>query len=483
MESVSQVSPSPSSDRTTALASRLDQIGDPAWMRPTLERAIERLTGQPCRVNHSHVGYCKIKPHREIQVSLTAHLAGVHSADEPGQHFSMSFYPSQETGYEKFCEATRTPPSNFVTQRLEQSGYLLPAVYLPESAVIVRVFPVDEGLPELGRITTPESLLPLLAPDSADEPTALAGRFNYHVLHYKPGRSCTLHYRLNGTSSPNRETVGKIYRDHRGERCHGLLETSWQVAQQRGTWRAARPVGYEPRWNFVLQEMIAGRQFRHLFRELTPDDATTQQLAEVSRYLAAVAHALHDMQTATVQLPATAMLDFHKLLASQQNNLNHLSRTHTDLAKEIKRIRQELVRVEAASPPAEPVFCHGDFAHGNVLIDVDNNQAPVGIIDFDRAGLAEPAYDVAYFLTHLWSFGVRHPKRQPHIGPLCEFFRQAYLEIAPQVTLNRLALYEAFDFSAYVLRNFRKQSHQENWRAWARLQIEAAWQRLEVAAA
>jgi hypothetical protein len=66
--------------------------------------------------------------------------------------------------------------------------------------------------------------------------------------------------------------------------------------------------------------------------------------------------------------------------------------------------------------------------------------------------------------------------------PLCDHFRQAYLELAPDVSPRRLALYEALDLSAYVLRNFRKQSHQARWLKWATGQIESAWERLAHAA-
>ena len=55
-------------------------------------------------------------------------------------------------------------------------------------------------------------------------------------------------------------------------------------------------------------------------------------------------------------------------------------------------------------------------------------------------------------------------------------------ELRPEVCSRRLALYEALDFAAYVLRNFRKQSHQANWLGWAEGQVAAAWTRLEEAA-
>jgi hypothetical protein len=70
----------------------------------------------------------------------------------------------------------------------------------------------------------------------------------------------------------------------------------------------------------------------------------------------------------------------------------------------------------------------------------------------------------------------------PHVAVLAERFRAAFLALAPEVSAERLALYEALDFAAYVLRNFRKQSHQTKWLAWATGQVAAAWDRLGVAA-
>ena len=107
-------------------------------------------------------------------------------------------------------------------------------------------------------------------------------------------------------------------------------------------------------------------------------------------------------------------------------NLGYLGHWHPELAAEIAHIRHELRSWEQELPATPLTFAHCDFAHGNVLI----SERGVGIIDLDLAGQAEPAYDVAYFLTHLWSIGIRHPERQAHIARLCECFRNAYLDLA-----------------------------------------------------
>ena len=66
---------------------------------------------------------------------------------------------------------------------------------------------------------------------------------------------------------------------------------------------------------------------------------------------------------------------------------------------------------------------------------------------------------------------------------ISDLFRQACFEVVPEVSSRRLALYEALDLSAYVLRSFRKRSHQTEWLGWAKGQIASAWERLDHAAA
>jgi len=64
------------------------------------------------------------------------------------------------------------------------------------------------------------------------------------------------------------------------------------------------------------------------------------------------------------------------------------------------------------------------------------------------------------------------------VARLWQRFRDCYLGLAPEVSPARLSLYEALDFAGYVLRNFRKQSHQPGWLTWANGQVDAAWERL-----
>ncbi|NIS31011.1 MAG: hypothetical protein GWN07_11860, partial [Actinobacteria bacterium] len=61
--------------------------------------------------------------------------------------------------------------------------------------LIVRIFPADPGLPGLAHATDLATLGRLLTTpgDGGTTPSVVTPR--YEVLHYKPGRSCGLHYK------------------------------------------------------------------------------------------------------------------------------------------------------------------------------------------------------------------------------------------------------------------------------------------------
>jgi Ser/Thr protein kinase RdoA (MazF antagonist) len=302
------------------------------------------------------------------------------------------------------------------------------------------------------------------------------------VVQYKPGRLCTLRYLVQMNrpfrcETRTQEVYGKVYRDDRWRFCFDVQEACWNAAcRSDGVWRAARPIMSMPAWRLSLQEAVSGRRFRQVLADLTHDDASEANLAQAEEHLRALARAIRSLQRAPVRLGPRC--DFRWLLATVERNLPYLQRSEPSLAEELRRLTREIVLLEPTIPALPLGLAHCDLAHDNVLVDGDR----IGIIDFDRAGQAEPAYDVAYFLTHLCSFGIRHPRRQQHVRRLCGTFRAAYLELAPEVSPERLALYEALELVSYGLRNFRKQSHQANWLRWAQGQIEAAWSCLGQAA-
>jgi len=460
---------------TGVLARRLEQLRDANWVHSVLESALAQMMPTGPRVTAHDIDYCKIKPNRDINVALRARLGSDGGA--LSRRLSCTFYASPATCRMKHAEDEQQEPSASTRQQLLAAGFVRPVAVLDEPAMILRAFPMDPALPGLAAATDPGEMLPLFASrlEACRQTGASPRGFTHEILHYKPRRSCAIHYRID-LGGDTARVYGKLSRDARGQHHHQLLASAFAAASASGgLWRAARPMGYVEPWRLLLQEAVPGRDFRLVFAELTPDDITDAQLTQAGRLLDGIARAIRGLQHAPI-VPG-AMMTFERLLAAQERNLHYMTKLQPELAGELAAIRTEAGRLQRETKSGDLVFAHGDFAHGNLLIEGDR----IGIIDFDKAGAAEPAYDVAYFLTHMWSFGLRHTRRMPHVQALCQRFRAAYLAQAPEVTSERLALYEALDFAAYVLRNFRKQSHQDSWLSWAKGQVAAAWDRLGVA--
>jgi Ser/Thr protein kinase RdoA (MazF antagonist) len=466
------------------LTARLKQLGDARVLRAVLEEALAGLSWEPAEIEGHEVVYCKIKPGRDINFAVAATARWGVSRQLARIHLSGTFWTTLADAQQHFESEAAAFSASPILERPELRAFRQLTTLVRSVSAVIRVFPVDPVLAALVPATDPQELLALVArrlPACRDEGWR-PRHVDCDVVHYKPGRLCTLRYvvRLDHPDRPGTREVelfGKAHRDERWQQNYDLLETSCRAADASGgTWRAARPVAAVPGWRLTLQSAVTGRRFSHVFTELTHDLASEGELAEVGGHLAAVARAVRSMQLVPARVGPR--LDFETLLAAQDRNLAYLERSEPALAAELERLRGDMLRLERETPRGALGLAHGDFAHGNVLLGEDGT---IGIIDFDRAGQAEPAYDVAYFLTHLCSYGIRHPRRQAHVERLCEVFRSAYLGLAPDVSPQRLALYEALDLSAYVLRNFRKQSHQAKWIRWAPDQIAAARERLAVA--
>ncbi|MFL5806400.1 MAG: phosphotransferase [Roseiflexaceae bacterium] len=121
----------------------------------------------------------------------------------------------------------------------------------------------------------------------------------------------------------------------------------------------------------------------------------------------------------------------------------------------------------AATPPDPPVFAHGTFRPNQVLL----HQGQIGLIDFDSWCLAEPALDLALFLTSIKDVGLtamskaaQHELGTPldtaarlaHLARLeaiCDMFLEHYMTLMP-VSRLRVILWEALALFALVLRSW-----------------------------
>jgi Ser/Thr protein kinase RdoA (MazF antagonist) len=476
-------------DPAEILTRRLAQLGEREYMRTVLQDALEQLMPRAFAVEGYEIDHCKVTPWRDISLALSVMVRSTRTGHRSRQIVSGTIFTTADTARRQLQQ--ERPAATRIDWRTRVNGEdgtlasMNSMALVPEMAAVVRLFPYDAGLTGLARVTDRPAMTALFTaslPACHDKGWRIRD-VECEPVQYKPGRLCTLRYRLTldhprHLDSKRVDVFGKVYRDDRWRQSYALLKETWQASlASGGTWRAAEPIAAVGSWRFIVQSAVSGRQFRHVLADLTMDGAQPGAIQEAEAHLAAVARAARAMHQSPITLGPC--LDFNMLLASQRVNLEHLRQVHADLAGELHRLRATIERLGHAMPPCELRLSHGDFAHGNVMLD----DGRVGIIDFDRSGQAEPIYDVAYFLTHLTSFSLRHPERAAHLRRLGEHFRDSYGELAPSVSPRRLAVYEALDLSAYVLRNFRKRSHQAEWMGWAKGQIASAWERLDRASA
>jgi aminoglycoside phosphotransferase (APT) family kinase protein len=109
-----------------------------------------------------------------------------------------------------------------------------------------------------------------------------------------------------------------------------------------------------------------------------------------------------------------------------------------------------------------PCFSHGDFTYGQLLFDGANS----GLIDFDSVCQAEPALDLAQFLTYLQVASLKSKltpvATRALIDRLGERFLQHYADVAGlpsddlEHLLRRVSLYKALSLVRRTLRSWQK---------------------------
>jgi aminoglycoside phosphotransferase (APT) family kinase protein len=194
-----------------------------------------------------------------------------------------------------------------------------------------------------------------------------------------------------------------------------------QVAYEAGV-KAPRPYAYIPdlagREAFVMERLegdTIGRRIVQKDELARARDALPVQMAEE---LAKI----HAIPAARVSfLPAAG-------LERMVEELDEVGEPHPAIELGLWWLREN-------RPPArDPVFVHGDYRIGNLVIDEDGL---VGVLDWEFAHLDDPARDLAFALVRAWRFGVPE-KRLGGIGQV-----EPYLERYNELT--------GFDVQPYEL--------------------------------
>jgi len=348
-----------------------------------------------------------------------------------------------------------------VDRRFGEHGW---ETWLPEVGLELRVQSVDEALPALATLVTPD-----LATRVVDTALRTSGHRGARALscaprvaRYQPGVRCTVvvdityadphlaHLRAHGQPPPN-PLVLKTQRGDKGAKAWDVMNALWQRSP---AWRdvvtLAEPLAYLTGERILVQGPVPQEC---TLKELAGAALAAQSpdlLARLREELAGTARALAAVHWCGVAYPSSTTLD---------ESLAEVRAQSEQLARSVPKVRaasEPLLRlVDELAHRASPdplVAAHNDFNPGQVLLD----NGAIGLIDFDKACIAEPAMDVGRFRAKLRDIGVHTLARsgRPVAGEeldvmlrltddLCDHFLAAYQEYGP-ISTARLSAWETY---------------------------------------
>lgn len=186
------------------------------------------------------------------------------------------------------------------------------------------------------------------------------------------------------------EWIGKFYPEE--------PETPGRVARVLAALEAAefsarsgialpRVVSYVPAWHLLLLTYVPGEQVLRLRALSLFDRDYATMLERIGRGLAA----LHGAAVTTERVKTTA-----GIVAGLRRRAEDL---RAQFPTEAARIRRIFVEIEQTAPHelTRPALLHGDFGGSQLVWDGGR----LGLIDFDKCALGDPALDLANFVVQL----------------------------------------------------------------------------------
>ncbi|HEV7875209.1 MAG TPA: phosphotransferase [Nocardioides sp.] len=328
----------------------------------------------------------------------------------------------------------------------------------------------DPALPALGVLTEPglaAELLQRVLRERGYDGARIAG-CEPRVVRYKPGSRCTVVVRLSyaepvGRPAPPDLVVLKTHHGDKGETAWAAMTALWERPEAwRGRVHLAEPLAFLPEQLILVQGPVPEeRTLKDLVREAV-STGTPEALAGLRAALDATAAALAALHG------SGARFGRETTLAGELDDIaevaERLSWTVPALADAAGSFLDGHRALDAGCP-GDPIGpAHHDFRPAQVLL----HGGEVGFIDFDGAGLAEPALDLGRFRSKLRDIGIgalleRDPGLlgrpfEPELAvldDLCEHFLRAYQAHAP-VSRERVLLWESADLFTGLLHAWTK---------------------------
>lgn len=362
-------------------------------------------------------------------------------------------------------------------------GFGTPAwhCYLPPLRLELAMQPEEAGLPALAQLTDAEAARTLL------ERSIRAGSTAYpqfrlqgcrpQIMRYKPGSRCTILYHLaygaNAEPGPPL-VVAKTYHGSKGANAYQGMRALWaSPLGQSKTVAIAEPLAFLPDLNVLVQGPIRQQQtLKELCREVLHGADDPVAATHLDEYLRKTARGLAELHQCGVD--DGELVTWEEELADVLDQRARLSIPLPHFADLAATLLTRLQTLAAQNPADAARPAHRSFRPAQVLLW----EGAIGFIDFDGFCQAEPAMDLALFVTTLKNIGLNRSNKyadddeegeeeieaideasrliqMQKIERLCTLFLSEYAKHAP-MSYTRLVLWETLDLLALIFGSWLK---------------------------
>ena len=340
-----------------------------------------------------------------------------------------------------------------------------PAAHVEDLAMVLFAYPLDGELPALLQATDNPYMLQQIAPYLAETAPTAAPPSTCHteLVDYGRQRRCTLRYQLSNPIAETTTIYGKLTGDGSGVLAEAVSNALAVVGQSGVTGQyfgVPKVLAWLPELQLSLLETLPGQDIiSDLLKSRLrgkPAPAGTLSLERTIEAGARIAAALH-----TSGIGLGPRRDLSDELARLEQAIVSMAPASPELSALLATWHQHITERAARSPALPLCFNHGDFTAGQILFDGEN----CGLIDFDSVCQAEPALDVAQFVTYLTVGGQKskHSAEETRaiFAELTERFIQTYSAAAGYTTntallQSRVSLYRSISLLRRVIRSWQK---------------------------
>jgi hypothetical protein len=332
----------------------------------------------------------------------------------------------------------------------------------PESQHAYWFYPFDPAMPGLSEAADPVRMARVLVglnDNNTAELLAVARRLNIERVRYMPEIGAILRYRLDGPAQM--DIYGKAQPGNRGLRTHRIVKALWQAAENHpGYLNLPRQLGFVDHLGLLLEQRVRGTP-------VSGNRANTEfmQLGYAAAEALAVIHESRiDVEGVISIENEVARLD---RVAEQFTYV--LPVGHFLLTDLIAHMRHRVRKTEVE----EILPTHGDLKYDQFI----HHNGEFTLIDFDYFAMAETSYDLGKFCAYTVPSSPKDWKESVAADETRATFIRRYLELRPQATLQRFAVYEALQLALRAMASMWAQS--PGWERVAETFLVMAFERLQ----